>query len=408
MLIKLTKLFMLYIEFKQIGDLSLKINILILLVTFLTITLLVVAPRVKATDTIKLTPTANHHVIELNSNQPYVAGYHVNTLDLETRERVRATAITVSFPSTDTSYFPSSSWLGGGMFVQAQDSQLKFVDYGFYTMLVLDAEGNLFLDVGMHQTREETPPLNMPTEQLIYAYTWQIGGIDPATPVTLCARWDSEGWVHYSVSASGSNVTLSPINITDFPDCKSMIRKFYAGNVVVGPFPFSRYVQYFQFGVVSSTSITNNRWSVDLKDPRLLRETGWDLVDIAWSIEGDISYLDYSWMWGGSPYLGVSAQYFRNTLENPYEVIFFYNGQTLPAGTVLWQRKSSNQPVTAEDSLTFTQLTSEVFGNYSHSFSICIPMIIAILAKTYALDKLGKARAEKQRIIVHSSLRARV
>jgi hypothetical protein len=359
----------------------LQTNILILLVTFLTITLLVVAPRVKATDTIELTPTANHHVIELNSNQPYVAGYHVNTRDLETRETVRATAITVR----------------GGMFVQAQDSQLKFVDYGFYTMLILDATSNLFLDVGLHQTREETPPLHMPTEQLVYAYTWQIRGIDPATPVTLCARWDSEGWVHYSVSASGSNVTLPPINVTDFPDCKSMIRGFYAGNVVVGPFPFSRYVQYFQFGVVSSTSITNNRWSVDLRDPRLLRETGWDLVDIAWSIEGDISYLDYSWMWGGSPYQGVSAQYYRNPLENPYEVIFFYNGQTLPTGTVLWQRKSSNQPITAEDSLTFTQLTSEVFGNYARSFSICILMILGIHAETYALDRLGKACALKNR-----------
>jgi len=395
MLIKLTKLFMLYIEFKQIGDLSLKIIILILLVTFLTITLLVVAPRVKATDTIKLTPTANHHVIELNSNQPYVAGYHVNTPDLETRERVLATAITVSFPSTDVSFFPSGSWLGGGMFVQAQDSQLRFVDYGFYTMLVLDVTGNLFLDVGMHQTREETPPLNMPTEKLVYAYTWQIKGIDSATPVTLCASWDSEGWVHYSVSASESNVTLSPINVTDFPDCKSMIRKFYAGNVVVGPFPFSRYVQYFQFGVVSSTSITNNRWSVDLRDPRLLRETGWDFVDVAWSIEGDISYLDYSWMWGGSSYQGVSAQYHRNPLEDPYEVIFFYNGQTLPTGTVLWRCRNSNQPITAADSLTFIQLTSEVFGNYARSFSICILMIIGIHAETYALDRLGKARAHE-------------
>jgi len=347
--------------------------------TFLMIIPLVAAYEVEATETIELVPTENHHVIELNSNQPYVAGYHVNTMDLETRERVLATAITVSFPSTDTSLFPPGSWLGGGMFVQAQDSQLKFVDYAFYTMLVLDSEGNFFLDVGMHQTREETPPLHMPTEQLVYAYTWQIRGIDPATPIALSAKWSLEGWVYYSISASGFNVTLSPINVADFPNCKTIIRKFYAGNVVVGPFPFSRYVQYFQFGVVSSKSIANSHWSVDLRNPRLLRETGWALVDTAWSIEGDFSYLDYSWMWGGSPYRGVSAQYYRNPLENPYEVIFFYNGQTLPSGTVLWQYRSSKNIITVADSSTISQLAFEVFGNYALSFSIWILIILRIL-----------------------------
>lgn len=359
-----------------------KINSLILLIAFLAVIPLVAALRVEATETIELAPTEIHHVIELNSNQPYVAGYHVNTPDLETRETVLATAITVSFPSTDTSYFPSGSWLGGGMFVQAQDSKLKYVDYGFYTMLVLDAEGNMFLDVGMHQTREETPPLNMPTEQLVYAYTWHVREIDPATPVTLLASWDSEGWVHYSVSASGYNVTLPPINVTNFPNCKSMIRKFYAGNVIVGPFPFSRYVQYFQFGVVSSTNIANNHWLVDLRDPRILRETGWNPIDIAWSIEGDISYLDYSWMWGGSPYLGVSAQFYKNPLEYPYEVIFFYNGQTLPSGTVLWQHRNSNSSIQAADSSTSSHLTSEVFSNHAVSFLICVLMILQVSTKT--------------------------
>ena len=343
------------------------------------------ASGVRAIDTIELTPTENHHIIELNSDQPYVAGYHVNTPDLETREGVYATAITVSFPSTDTSYFPSGSWLGGGMFVQAQDTKLKYVDYGFYTMLVLDAAGKFFLDVGLHQTREETAPLHMPTEQLIYAYTWQISGIQPETPITLTASWDPEGWVHYSISALGFNATLPPINVANLPNCHSIIRRFYAGNVVVGPFPFSRYVQYFQFGVVSSTTIADNHWFVDLKEPRLLRQTGWSFVDIAWSIEGDISYLDYSWMWGGYPYSGVFAQYYKNPLENPREVIFFYNAKTLPYGTILWEN-----PITTSCSSTFFQPTFEAFESHSFSFSICTLMILMISTQTHALGKLRK------------------
>jgi len=316
---------------------SLKPIHLVLAVTLLSMSLLAIISQTKAADAFELIETENHHIAQLNSNQPYVAGFHVNTPDLETRECVLATAITVSFPSTDTSHFPSGSWLGGGMFVQAQDSKLRFVDYGFYTMLVLDYSGNLFLDVGLHQTREETAPLQAPSSQLVYAYTWQIRGIDPETPVTLTASWDLEDLVRYSVTASEFSLTLPAVNVTDLPNCGSMIRRFYAGNVVVGSFPFSRYVQYFQFGVLSSTSITNNNWSVHLRKPQLLRETGWNLVDTAWSIRGDISYLDYSWMWGGQLYQGVFGEYYQNPLQTPYELIFFYNGKTLPSGTILWQ-----------------------------------------------------------------------
>jgi hypothetical protein len=300
-----------------------------------------VLPGAEAADAFELLPTASHHVAELNSNQPYVAGFHVNTPDLEKRERVSATAITVSFPSTDTSYFPAGSWLGGGMFVQGQDSKLRNVDYGFYTMLVLDSEGDLYLDLGMHQTREGTAPLQTPSEQLMYAYTWLVQGLSPERFVTLTAAWDTEGWVHYSLATSGFNVTLPAVYVPDFPGCSSIIRQFYCGNVIVDPFPFGRYVHYFQFGVLSSTAITNDQWSVHLKEPRLLRQTGWAFADTAWSIRGDIAYLDYNWMWGGTPYEGVSAEYNENSGQPPYEVIFFYNGNTLASGTVLWEARAA-------------------------------------------------------------------
>jgi hypothetical protein len=127
-----------------------------------------------------------------------------------------------------------------------------------------------------------------------------------------------------------------------------------------------------------------------LKDPQLLRETGWTLVDIAWSIEGDISYLDYSWMWGGSSYPGVYAQYYGNSLESPYEVIFFYSGQSLPPGTVLWQYRNPNPSVTVAFSSTVPQFTSEVSGNCGLSLSIWILTILRILAETNAIGRLRK------------------
>jgi hypothetical protein len=224
------------------------------------------------------------------------------------------------------------------MFVQGQDSRIINVDYAFYTILVLDASGNLFLDIGLHQTRESSIPLQMPTEELLYAYTWQISGISAAIPVTLVASWDSEGFVHYSLATSETNITVSSINVAGLPNCESIIKQFYAGDATNGnAFPLGHYVYYFQFGVVSNKIIASDHWSGDLKDPMIQRSTGWNYVDIAWSTQGDISYLDSDWMWGGAPYQGVSAQYYRTPLEDPYEVIFFYNGQVLPLGTVFWQ-----------------------------------------------------------------------
>jgi len=302
----------------------------------------------RAEEIVELTPTENHHVVELNSNQPYVAGYHVNAPNLDIRERVQATTVTVSFPSTDPGYFPPDSWLGAGMFVQGQDSKIINVDYAFYTMLVLDATGDFFLDIGLHQTRESTAPLQMPTEQLLYAYTWRIMGIDPSTPVTLLALWDSDGFVHYSLSTSESNITVASVDVAALPNCKSVIRQFYAGDATnSNAFPLTRYVHYFQFGVVSSKVIATDRWSADLRDPKILRKTGWNRVEVAWSTQGDLCYLDADWMWGGKPYHGVSAQYHQNPLGNLYEVIFFYNGQTLRPGTILWQNENSEFHVLA-------------------------------------------------------------
>lgn len=310
----------------------------VILLPLLMVILLAVASRAGNAQTVELTPTENHHIAELNSDQPYVAGYHVNTKDLYSRERVQATAITVCFPSTDTSSFPENSWLGAGMFVQGQDSVIINVDYGFYTMLVLEDSGDMYLDVGLHQTRESTAPLQLPTSELLYAQTWHVSGIDPATPVTLLAQWDTEGFVHYSLITSGNNITVSSVNVADLPNCDSIIRQFYAGTATnSNAFPFGHYVYYFQFGVISSQSIANEHWSANLRDPKVLRKTGWNFVDTALTTQGDICYLDSDWMWGGAPYLGVTAQSQQNPLEDPYEVTFFYNGHPVPAGTILWQ-----------------------------------------------------------------------
>ncbi len=365
----------------------LKLQCLILLTVLSAAVPLAAIASACVANAVTLTPTENHHIAELSSNQPYVAGYHVDTPDLYTRERVDATAITVTFPSTDVSHFPQDTWLGAGMFVQGQDRKLGFVDYAYYTMLVIDNSGNLFIDIGLHQTRESTAPFQMPTEELVYAYTWQISGIDPATLMTLLAAWDSNGYLHYSLVAIGTNTTLFSTRVASLPNCENVISKFYAGTVVAGTgFPLGHYCYYFQFGVVSNKIIADTHWSANLKEPRMLRKTGWDLVETAWTIQGDISYLDQDWRWGGAPYQGVYARYHQNPFENLYEVVFSYTGQTLPPGTILWESGKSSEVAMIPPSVLQQPLRFE--STIIISIEITALSIVAIGAVYY--NKLRK------------------
>jgi hypothetical protein len=304
----------------------------------------------------------------LNSAQPYAAGFHVNTEDLNTRENVDATAVTVSFPSTDPSFFPQGGWLAGGMFVQAQDTRYRYIDYGFYMMVVLDSSGKLFVDLGLHQTREETTPIQMPSEVLVYARTWQILGSERTAPVTLQQSWDN-GTVCYSVTIREARYNLTSIHIPSLPDCQHIIPRFYAGNVVVRPFPFSRYVNYFQFGVVSSQPIADSHWQVYLRNPCMQRKTGWILVDNAWSLQGDASYLDWSWRWGGTPYYGVDAQHYQNPLEKPYELVFQYTGKSLVPGRILWKAPG---PQTGDAASDVASKPSEILQPWLTAFLVLV------------------------------------
>jgi len=342
----------------------------------------------KSSDSFQITPTTEHHVAALNSNLPYVAGFHVIAEDLSLRENVNATEVTVSFPSTQPELFPPDSWLGGGMFVQGQDHVFRNVDYGFYMMLVLDASGRLFVDIGLHQTEEATLPLQNPTSSLVYSYTWQISGLDPSTPVTLIQSWDSNGIVDYSLSFSGIAETLTAVNVTNMPNCQNIIPKFYAGNVVIDPFPFSRYINYFQFGIMSNQPITNSDWHVDLKEPKTLSQTGWVQVDKAWSLQGDHSYLDHDLMWGGAIYPGVDAQYYEHPLQNPYELIFSYSNDTMASGKVLWDLSNINTTTVGPFAFESQDLTM-----LARRF---LPLVLTALGVTIALPFLLVKRMKRK------------
>jgi hypothetical protein len=327
-----------------------------------------------------LIETEDHHVAELNSNQPYVAGCCVASEDLMTYGTINGTAVEVSFPSTDSSYFPAGNWLGGGMLVQAQDTRFLHVDYGFYMMLVLDASGGLFIDIGLHQTREGAMPLIMPSEELLYARTWQLSGVDRATPSTLTMEWDENETVNYSVRVDAQSTMFASVHVPTLPNCENIIPRFYTGNIIVGQFPMSRYVHYFQFGIISPTQMTNDHWSALLQEPRTLRLGKWSLVERAWSIQGDLSYLDQDWRWGGKLYAEVDARYQMNSHESPNQVLFFHSDQTLPTGAPLWEPvNASTGGLTGVPTLRTAQVESMLTTDYCsvEQFASALALIVA-------------------------------
>jgi hypothetical protein len=370
----------------------------LLLSVFMVIILVQVCTAQNTPSSLNLTPVEAHHVAELNSNQPYVAGYAAISPDLSRLKAISAATINVSFMDTDPDYFPSDAWLGAGLFLQGQDNHYVFVDYGFYIMLVLDASGRLFLDVGFHQTRESSAPIQMPTSDLLYSYAWQVTGISTSSTVTLGAQWDLEGFVHYWVFAEEFNVTLPPINVAGLPNCETMQRQFWSGNMRAGGFPFGHYVYYFQFGVISPMLISDNHWSVRLSNPQMMKkpEGKWIPVDLAVTTQGDICYLDWDWMWGGAPYHGVSAKYHKNPFENPYEVEFFYKGETLAPGTVLWHYIISESETSATIASAHTTDISQ--AERLRIFSIGMAIIIGLIAANFVLRRFGRKLIKFQRV----------
>jgi hypothetical protein len=155
-------------------------------------------------------------------------------------------------------------------------------------------------------------------------------------------EWAENETVNYSARVSTESIGFASVNVSSLPNCENIIPRFYSGNIIVGQFPMSRYVHYFQFGITSSTQMANDHWSALLKDPRTLRLDNWSLVERAWSIQGDLSYLDQDWRWGGGLYAGVDARYQMNSPESPNQVLFFHSARTLPTGTLLWDPVNVN------------------------------------------------------------------
>ena len=282
-----------------------------------------------------------------HSPQPYMAGY------MDTNGSyfyARATRVTVSFPETNASAIQDDNWLAGGMFVVGYDTELVQNDYGFYTTLMLNHYGDLYLHFGVIETYECLPywpyicPYGIyPWARRLFNNTIPIEGVSPSTPVTMTASWDPSrsGWILWNYTVNGITHSAGAVNITTL--ATTMIHTFVVGsrnltfNWFVGWMPYWQ-TYPFQFGVTSSYNIGHGGWNVLLSNPSYFTEGEWHNIETAKSIGGTNAMLDTRWMWGGENYEGVNAYYYPSLEAG--NVKFHYSGSTIRDHTVLWGEQS--------------------------------------------------------------------
>jgi hypothetical protein len=97
-------------------------------------------------------------------------------------------------------------------------------------------------------------------------------------------------------------------------------------------------------------------------------------------------------MWGGAVYNGVGIQYYQHPLQNPYELIFSYNGTALTTGRVLWDVSSTSNNATVPfsfQSQALTELSRRL-----------LPVILIVLGTAFLLSFLFARRKRKLMIAI--------
>lgn len=134
--------------------------IVFLLVLIIIVPITSLCPSANASTTFTLQPPSSAHVCRINfynwldgSRLPgplysYVGGIACYPDFSYNHWSVNKVSITAGFGGTTPSKIGSGNWLAAGMFLEGMDHVVGGEDYAYYDVIVLDNQGNLYLDVG--------------------------------------------------------------------------------------------------------------------------------------------------------------------------------------------------------------------------------------------------------------------
>lgn len=327
-----------------------------MLLAVITLTVIMV-PYVHAED-IVFNESSTHHKPVLHwiggltqPTYPYACGYLSTTPHEEDlyyddpgvfgdscKWTVEATKVTVSFPETpNPSVIGDNNWLAAGMFVTGWDHTVDQQDWAYYSVLVLDRQGNLWLDVGIYADNEVNG-----VYYEICTKTWHILGVDRSTPTTLTARWIGET-VDWDVTIAGAPYN-PPNSSFDMSNQVDPIESFAVGWENILPFNPHPLCYYFQFGITSPNHITQGGWNALIEYPQWYKDGEWHLVQQAQTMQGENSWLDNVWCWGGAnAYVEVKCHNNDPSMER-YKIKFYHWYPELASNYYLWSHEPETPP----------------------------------------------------------------
>jgi len=311
---------------------------------------------------------------------PYVAAYQEQESNwgssFSSTQKVR---ITVSFPNTPPAgqtiqdVIPEGNYIAGGMFLQGQDDEVDNHDYGWVASLSLDHDGIFQYNMAFYETYEGFAPfydIVGQTYWIIWRKAIVLYGVNPSTPITLTMQWNG-GFVEWLYTIGQNSYLAGLYNVYAYRS--SIQRQFYIG-VVWGYF---FWIYYFQFGIYSETEIMNTGWTVRLEDPQYYTaDNRWKYVREAKSVQGEWSYLDNWWRWGGDIYgspievpYGACARYYGTNgeggLSEGFAIEFYWKwGDLLQGGWTLW-----NNPPTEPEPPAKPSGPTYVYKGYTYYYS---------------------------------------
>lgn len=263
---------------------------------------------------------------------PYVAAYH----DTSPHFGVKKVKVTCNFSGTDRTKIQSDNYLTCIESLQSP-TNVAGLDYGYQAYVTLKQTGSIIVGADVWKACETLPNSCDPDGTVTNVSTKQLAiSATTSDDITIFIEWNSAGTIatwYYQVG-SGSKTSYHT-----FTKPSEDYAQFNTGKYQV---LLDRYAYYFQAGIASKYNIGQSGWYVYVKNPSYSTTVGGSYISYytpARSIEGDRSWWDRDFKWGGAAYTGVNADYYCKTSPPPIsagQVKFYYNSATLGSDVILW------------------------------------------------------------------------
>lgn len=293
------------------------------------------------------------------STQPYVAIYN----DIPPSHHwIQRAKVTCNFAGTTLGAIPSNNYISCSESLQSptkkEGSITSGLDYAYQASVALYNSGQLWFSVaGYKGCESHFGWFSSPCVDGTAAGTWVnlftptsflISGATLNDNITLFIEWNSDTGTAVNFRYAKNNespitkYTYNPDMSIDNAAMNTGIcwLKFLVAGCQPDAFGVARTAYFFQAGVGSLSPIGTGGWYVTIYNPSYSNKTSDPYVPFykpAKIVQGDNSFWDSDFLWGGSQYSGVNADYNLNNPSYPKgKIRFSVTGLTIPTNTAVW------------------------------------------------------------------------